>query len=74
MSQDITIGSTSGGDWEDFGAFFAQRGSGDFAFGQTEPDALRNLMLKSGQCGMCGYPMKSDDRYGCPNCLGEGLR
>jgi len=21
----------------------------------------------------CGYPMDNDDKYGCPNCLGEGF-
>lgn len=24
-------------------------------------------------CEFCGYQMETDDRYGCPNCLGEGL-
>lgn len=24
-------------------------------------------------CPFCGYRMEQDDRYGCPNCLGEGL-
>jgi hypothetical protein len=24
-------------------------------------------------CPRCGYEMETDDAYGCPNCLGEGL-
>ena len=24
-------------------------------------------------CEFCGYKMETDDRYGCPNCCGEGL-
>ena len=24
-------------------------------------------------CSFCGYRMETDDRYGCPNCLGEGF-
>lgn len=25
------------------------------------------------ECPFCGYQMETDDRYGCPNCNGEGL-
>lgn len=24
-------------------------------------------------CPFCGYQTETDDVYGCPNCLGEGL-
>ena len=24
-------------------------------------------------CSFCNYDMETDDRYGCPNCNGEGL-
>ena len=45
-SNDITIGLT-GPDWEpnEREKFFAQRGSGDFAFGRTEALALTRLLL-----------------------------
>jgi hypothetical protein len=25
------------------------------------------------ECEFCGHPMETDDRYGCPNCEGDGL-
>jgi Zn finger protein HypA/HybF involved in hydrogenase expression len=25
------------------------------------------------KCRVCGYQMETDDRYGCPNCHGDGL-
>ena len=25
------------------------------------------------RCPFCQYVMETDDRYGCPNCLGQGL-
>lgn len=25
-------------------------------------------------CPACGYEMETDDKYGCPNCHGEGLK
>lgn len=37
------------------------------------PSATQLVRFSPYYCPACGYPMETDDRYGCPNCHGEGL-